>query len=86
MRVLVRADSGLREGLMAWCEANGVNYVFGLARNRVLLGSLLCQAEFAFGLLDDALRTPGLVGSGTFSCAAHSGHGGAFERDSDADP
>ena len=34
VRVLVRADSGFaREALMAWCEANGVDYVFGLARN-----------------------------------------------------
>jgi hypothetical protein len=34
VRILVRADSGFaREWLMAWCEANGVDYVFGLARN-----------------------------------------------------
>jgi hypothetical protein len=34
VRVLVRADSGFaREALMAWCEANSVDYVFGLARN-----------------------------------------------------
>jgi len=34
VRILVRGDSGFaREWLMAWCEANGVGYVFGLARN-----------------------------------------------------
>ena len=34
VRVLLRADSGFaREALMAWCEANGVDYLFGLARN-----------------------------------------------------
>jgi len=34
VRILVRADSGFaRESLMAWCEANGVDFVFGLARN-----------------------------------------------------
>ena len=34
VRILVRADSGFaREALMAWCEAAGVDYVFGLARN-----------------------------------------------------
>jgi hypothetical protein len=34
VRILVRADSGFaRERLMAWCEANGVDFVFGLARN-----------------------------------------------------
>ncbi len=32
--IVQRADSGFaREALMAWCEANGVQYVFGLARN-----------------------------------------------------
>jgi len=30
----VRADSGFaREALMAWCEANGVDFIFGLAKN-----------------------------------------------------
>jgi len=33
-RIILRADSGFaREALMAWCEANSVDYVFGLARN-----------------------------------------------------
>src|SRR5207249_8449568 len=37
VRILLRADSGFaREELMAWCEANGVDYVFGLARNERL--------------------------------------------------
>ena len=36
-RIILRADSGFaREGLMAWCEGNGVDDVFGLARNRRL--------------------------------------------------
>src|SRR3954463_6991806 len=34
VRILLRADSGFcREALMAWCETNRVDYVFGLARN-----------------------------------------------------
>jgi hypothetical protein len=34
MRILLRADSGFaREDLMAWCEANGVDFLFGLAKN-----------------------------------------------------
>jgi DDE family transposase len=34
LEIWLRADSGFcREDLMAWCEANGVHYVFGLARN-----------------------------------------------------
>jgi hypothetical protein len=37
VRILVRADSGFtRERLMAWCEAHGVDFVFGLARNKRL--------------------------------------------------
>src|SRR6202521_1189915 len=33
-RILLRGDSGfMREPLMAWCEANRVDYVFGLAHN-----------------------------------------------------
>ena len=34
VRILLRADSGFcREAIMAWCEKNRVDYVFGLARN-----------------------------------------------------
>lgn len=34
VRIVLRADSGFaRDGLMAWCEAHGVYYLFGLARN-----------------------------------------------------
>jgi hypothetical protein len=33
-RLVLRADSGFaRDGLMTWCEANDVDYIFGLARN-----------------------------------------------------
>ena len=36
-RVVVRGDGGFcREELMAWCEASGVSYVFGLPKNAVL--------------------------------------------------
>lgn len=41
VRILVRADSGFaREWLMAWCEANGVDYVFGLSRNDRLVAEI----------------------------------------------
>ena len=34
VRIVLRADSGFaREELMAWCESNAVDYLFGLARN-----------------------------------------------------
>jgi hypothetical protein len=39
--ILLRADSGFaREALMAWCEANRVDYVFGLARNPRLVAMI----------------------------------------------
>ena len=38
VEIVLRANSGFaREGLMAWCEENGVDYVFGLGRNRRLV-------------------------------------------------
>jgi DDE family transposase len=37
VRIILRADSGFcREELMAWCEKNRVDYVFGFARNERL--------------------------------------------------
>ena len=37
VEILLRADSGFcRDEIMSWCEANGVDYVFGLARNERL--------------------------------------------------
>jgi hypothetical protein len=37
VRILLRADSGFaRDELMAWCEAHGVDYLFGLAKNKRL--------------------------------------------------
>lgn len=45
-RILLRADSGFaREALMAWCEENRVDYVFGLARNARLVAMI--EAELA---------------------------------------
>jgi hypothetical protein len=41
VEILLRADSGFaRDEIMAWCEANGVDYVFGLARNERLVGQI----------------------------------------------
>ena len=46
VRILLRADSGFaREALMAWCEGNRVDFVFGLARNSRLVGEI--EAELA---------------------------------------
>lgn len=50
--ILVRGDSGFcREHLMRWCEANGVDFLFGLAKNARLLrelGPALEQAQQQF--------------------------------------
>ncbi len=41
VKIVLRADSGFtREPLMAWCEANRVDYVFGLARNERLVNRI----------------------------------------------
>jgi len=41
VKILLRADSGFaRDGLMSWCEANRVDFVFGLARNARLEAEL----------------------------------------------
>jgi Transposase DDE domain group 1 len=41
VRILLRADSGFcREEIMAWCEARGVDYLFGLAKNSRLVAAL----------------------------------------------
>ncbi|MFL5003274.1 MAG: IS1380 family transposase [Xanthobacteraceae bacterium] len=41
VRIVVRADSGFaRDELMAWCEANGVDFVFGLQQNERLVDEI----------------------------------------------
>jgi hypothetical protein len=48
VRILLRADSGFaREALMAWCEANRVDFVFGLARNARLVEELAIDLAWA---------------------------------------
>jgi hypothetical protein len=40
-RIIVRGDSGFcREDILVWCEAHGVWYCLGLAKNSVLIGKL----------------------------------------------
>ena len=44
MRILLRGDSGFaREALMAWCEANRVDFLFGLARNERLEEAIMAE-------------------------------------------
>jgi hypothetical protein len=48
VRIILRADSGFaREALMAWCEANGVDYLFGLARNSRLEAEIAAELAAA---------------------------------------
>ena len=48
VRILVRADSGFaREELMAWCEANGVHFLFGLQKNDRLVAEIASELERA---------------------------------------
>ena len=54
-RILLRGDSGFaREALMAWCEANRVDFLFGLARNERLEAAI--QPELMQASLD-SVRT-----------------------------
>jgi Transposase DDE domain group 1 len=44
LRILVRADAGFaQDGLMTWYELNGIDYLFGLARNTRLVGEIATQ-------------------------------------------
>jgi hypothetical protein len=48
VRICLRADSGFaRDELMAWCEGNGVDYLFGLARNARLVAEIAVELEQA---------------------------------------
>jgi hypothetical protein len=67
VRIILRADSGFaRDDLMAWCESNDVDFIFGLARNTRLVGAIKRElvlarrasrrsgrAERRFTILDD---------------------------------
>ena len=46
--IVLRADSGFaREALMSWCEANGVDFLFGLAKNERLVGEIAAELAAA---------------------------------------
>jgi DDE family transposase len=58
--IVVRADSGFcRDNLMSWCEANGVHFVLGLARNERLVAEIapqLAEAAHAANATDRPAR------------------------------
>jgi hypothetical protein len=60
VKIVLRADSGFcREKLMGWCEANQVDYVFGLQRNtrlRKIIGKEMHQAHMLHQATGKAAR------------------------------
>jgi Transposase DDE domain group 1 len=60
VEIVLRADSGFcREELMAWCEHNRVDYVFGLARNqrlRRIIGKQMHEAQVLHAATGKASR------------------------------
>lgn len=60
VRIILRGDSGFcRENLMSWCEKNGVDYLFGLAKNSRLqriIGRELHEAQLEFAATGKACR------------------------------
>jgi hypothetical protein len=48
VRIVLRADSGLaREALMSWCEASGVDFLFGPAKNERLVAEIAAEIAAA---------------------------------------
>src|SRR5207237_306727 len=48
VRIIVRGDSGFcRDALMTWCEAQGVDYVLGVARNARLHAAVTLELALA---------------------------------------
>jgi hypothetical protein len=60
VQIVVRGDSGFcRDELLDWCEANRVDYVIGLAKNKCLsriLGGEIHQAQQQFEATGEAAR------------------------------
>jgi hypothetical protein len=81
VRILLRADSGFaREGLMAWCEQNRVDYLFGLARNERL------QAEIAAEMTAARAEAQASGPAGSRSFTTPPGGAGAGDAGSSARP
>jgi Transposase DDE domain group 1 len=56
VKIVLRADSGFaRDPIMTWCEANGIDYVFGLPRNERLVGAI--TEELAAAELDSLAQS-----------------------------
>ncbi len=54
VEIVIRADSGFcREAIMAWCEANDVDFVLGLAKNERLIQEIANELSQAKRQCDD---------------------------------
>ena len=54
VRIVIRGDSGFcREKIMRWCEANGIDYVLGLAKNGRLKDEIAEELEQARRQFED---------------------------------
>jgi hypothetical protein len=53
VQIVIRADSGFcRERIMAWCEANDVDFVLGLAKNERLIQEITAELQQAKELFE----------------------------------
>lgn len=59
-RIIVRGDSGFcRDDLMNWCEAHGVDYVLGLAKNsrlKTIIAEEMAEAKSQYEATEQAAR------------------------------
>jgi len=57
VKIIVRGDSGFcREKIMSWCESNGINYVFGLAKNERLKAIIDEELQQAKRLYEETMK------------------------------
>ena len=62
VKITIRGDSGFcREPIMAWCEANGVDYLLGLAQNTRLLAMIAAPSRSRPGRSSSAPSEPARV-------------------------
>jgi len=68
VKITLRADSGFcRWRLMRWCDSNDVRYIFGLAKNSVLLASALDWTATAARKFEQTGETQRVFGSFAYS-------------------
>ena len=61
VEIWLRADSGFtRDDMMAWCEENRVEYVFGMAKNKRLTARIAAEMEEAKAVCE-ATKKPACV-------------------------